>query len=189
MKILSFLFLPLVVCFSCGSGEAQTEPNAIAPPAVNTPTETEAGPITSPCESISQTDIVAAFGWASSNEGRLTAMRDGRLQSCLFMSKDGSGQASVTISLSDERTIERKYLEKSFVSTLAKEDDRLSFEEVNAGLGDQAIYTTGKRGPHHLYKLRWRKGNEVDYDVTLRATKKQNKTAMLATLKGLAERL
>lgn len=117
-------------------------------------------------------------------------MRDGRLQSCLFMSKGNSGgQVSATISRSDKRIIEGKYLEKAFVSTLAKEDDRLTFEEVNVGLGDQAIYTYGKDGVQHLYKLRWRQGNEIDYNITLRATKKQDKAAMLDLLKSLAERM
>jgi len=105
------------------------------------------------------------------------------------MSKDNSGQASITISRSDERTITGKYLERAYSSDLTKEDDRLTYEEVNIGLGDQAIYISGKQGPHHFYKLRWRQGNEVDYDVTLRSSKKRDKAATLETLKGLAERL
>lgn len=188
MKNTSFLLL-LVVCLSCGSSEAQTEPAAATAPTVNTTPTPKADPIAPPCESLSHTDITTAFGWSGSHEGRLTTMRDGRLQSCLFMSKDNSGQASATISRSDERIIEGKYLERAFVSTLAKEDDRLTFEEVNIGLGDQAIYTHGKDGVQHLYKLRWRQGNEIDYDISLRATKKQDKAVVLEKLKSLATRL
>jgi len=188
MRYLPFIFV-LSVFLSCSSTEAQTEASAATVPAETTAPASEIDPTDPPCETFSQADIAAAFGWSASMEGAPTTMRDGRLQSCLFMSKGNSGQASITISHSDARTIEAKYLESAYVRDLAREDDRLTSEEVKAGLGDQTIYTTGKRGLHHLYKLRWRQGNEIDYDVTLRSTKKRNKTAMLETLKGLAERI
>lgn len=188
MKFTPFLLL-LTISLACGnrSARAETETASAAPDAaITSPPTINAEP---PCETFSGADVATAFDWGGSTDGEAATMRDGRLQSCRFMSTGNSGQASFTISHSDARIIEKKYLESAFTRDLARKDDRLTSREVSGGPGDQALYTTGRRGPHHLYKLRWRKGNETDYDITLRATKKQDKTAILETLLELAARM
>jgi hypothetical protein len=190
MRYLSLLFL-LTLCCSCGSSDAQTAADPAPAPAlteVTSPAPTK-DPIESPCETFTNETVATTFGWASGTEGQPNSMREGQVQNCYFSARDDAGFVNITISQSDARTIERKYLERAFTKDLAREDDLLVFEEVNVGLGDQAIYTTGKKGPHHLYQLRWRKGNEVDYDITLRTSRKQNKAAIFEKLKSLATRL
>lgn len=183
------LTLTLFLFWSCGDGTSQ--PMATAPPAELTavtapPASTN---IDHPCDAISGATISRIFGWEGANEAMPTTMREGRLQSCYYTSTNNVGAATITISQSSERTIERAGLERSFATDLANTEDRLDYEEVSAGLGDQSIYGRGKRGPSHTYRLRWRVGNTTDYSVDLSAYKKLDSEIVLARLKELAAAL
>ncbi|TXF90389.1 hypothetical protein FUA23_06255 [Neolewinella aurantiaca] len=188
MKSLSLALL-FFVSLSCGDKNAQTA--AVAAPATAQPAIAVSvqEPIDPPCKTFSHDLVAETFGWAGSGEGQPNSMSDGRVQNCTFMSTDNSGLAHITISKSDERTIEMKYVERAFIRDLEREDDRISSIELPAELGDQTIYTTGQKGPHYLYVLRWRVGNLIDYNITLRTNKRQEKDAVLKQLKSLAAKL
>ena len=185
MKSLLFT-LTLGVFLACSSSsEAPQDVTAAAPAPVTTPAPAN---ITPPCEALAADFVASTLGWKSSFDGAPTTMRDGRLQSCLFTAEDNSGGLTAVSSQSDARTIERKGLERSYTTDLEDTEGRMTKEAV-ADLGDQAIYAYGKRGPNHMYKLRWRSGNEIEYWVEYRSTKQRDAAAVLSQLKALAAKL
>lgn len=130
--------------------------------------------------------VAGILGWAESHDGMPTTMRDGRLQSCNYTSTNNVGAATITIAQSSEKTIERKGLERSFTTDLENTEDRLDYREVEVGLGDQAIYGTGKQGPSFIYRLRWRNGNEIEYSIDANFYKERDPAEILPMLKELA---
>ncbi|PHI19999.1 hypothetical protein CEQ90_09665 [Lewinellaceae bacterium SD302] len=190
MKLLMYLLLCFAL-FACGGSDAtaQASSSTTATTAPEMKTEAPAENSENPCETISPAEVAAALGWAGSNDGMPTTMRDGRLQSCYYSSNDNVGAATISISTSNENTIASKRLERSFTTSLEKTDGQLKYEEVSASLGDQAIYGSGKNGPAFSYRLDWRVGNTVSYSVDASYYQERDKDDVLVALKELAAKL
>ncbi len=116
-------------------------------------------------------------------------MRDGDLQSCYYNSTNNVGAATITIGRSSESTIARKGLERSFATDLASTDARLSYKAIADGYGDETIYGYGQRGPSHIYRLRWRVGNELEYSIDVNAYTKVEPAEVLGPIRELAKKL
>ncbi len=143
-----------------------------------------------PCESLTKDFVGDTLGWTDTVEGQPASMSEGRTQACTF-SRSGSegGNLAVTINKADARGLEKKYVERAFATDLAREAEENSFTEVTPKLGDQTIMGVGKKGPHHVYQLRWRIGNQVDYLLTLRTRDEQDAAQMQTKLRALAQKL
>jgi len=189
MKYLLFALLTFSF-LACGNTGAQPAATTAQPAAQAPATERVPAPLpASPCDSYTPELIAETFGWERSMDGQPAAMFDGRMQGCTF-TPGGSvgGDFVVTVTQSDARTIEMKYLEKAFSRDLS-DNDRLTSVETTPTLGDQTVFSHGKRGPAYLYQLRWREGNELDYVLTFRSRKQKDKADMETKLRVLAARL
>lgn len=189
-----FLSLSLLLLFACNSGETPPAINTADTPAPTEATEAEpeaSGPtsITQPCNKISDHLVTTTFGWKGSTDGVPTTMQNGMLNACQFTSTSNEGSVTAAISYSTERTIEGKYLERSFQNDLANQDEAMTCSALDIGLGDEAIYSHGRRGPNYVYKLRWRNGNKVDYSLTYRSPRLLNQEVILEHLKVLSSKL
>jgi len=182
----ALLITILALCLACSEGNTQTAATTTTTPVADAAASVETSPtLDHPCDAISGADLVRVLNWGGANDAMPTTMSDGRIQSCYYSSTDNVGAATITVTQSSEKTIERKGLERSFASDLSNEEGRLSYKTVDANLGDQAIYGFGKRGPSYSYRLQWRVGNTTRYSIDATAYKEQDPEVMLEKLKEL----
>lgn len=164
-----------------GASDAKAEVPAAAPADIE---------IKPPCESLTKDFVGDTLGWTDTVEGQAASMSEGRVQGCTFGRSGGEGgNLAVMISKADARGLEKKYIERAFATDLAREEEDNSFTEVTPTLGDQTIMGVGKKGPSHVYQLRWRIGNQIDYQLTLRTRDEQDAGQMQTKLRALAAKL
>jgi len=128
------------------------------------------------------------MGWEDYSEARPNAISSDTRKACDYATKL-SGSLSIGFTRHDEYTIERKGLEESFQKTLEMTSDKLTYQKVSDGIGDQSIYFFGEKGPNFIYNLKWRYGNHTEKTIYLRATKEQNPEEILEKLKSIANKL
>lgn len=148
------------------------------------------GDVKSPCDQVSAAFVAETFGWKRATEGQPAQMYEGRMKGCTFNAAEGGmGSFAITVTASDARTIEKGYVERAFQTDLTKEDDRITFKEVTPTLGDQTLFSHGKRGPSNLYQLRWRNGNVKDHLLAFRAREEWDLADVEAKLRAVAAKL
>ncbi|MEM6289896.1 MAG: hypothetical protein AAGA54_01480 [Myxococcota bacterium] len=167
------------------SANPEAKSNAKAGVAVIDPADLQ-----SPCASISAAFVAETFGWKRATEGQPSEMNDGRMKRCSFDAVDGSvGSFSVTVTVSDARTIENGYLARAFETDLSRDDGRISFEETTPVLGDQTLVAHASRGSSNLYQLRWRVGDAKDHLLEFRAREPWDMAEVEAKLRAVAAKL
>lgn len=186
-----FIFFTLIlgVCLSCSEGGSGKSEAVIASAAPKVPAPISPVTINHPCDVLTGATVAQDLGWEGSIDPVPTTMRDGRLQSCFYSSTNSVGAATITVSQSSERTIERKGLAQSFAKDLASTDGPLTYRTISDGFGDETIYGYGKRGPNHNYRLRWRTGDHTEYSIDMNAYKKLDEQSVLEKLKVLAAKM
>ena len=145
---------------------------------------------TPPCDSVSAAFVGETFGWSDVVEGQPASMSKGRVQGCTFNRRGSEGGTlAIMVSHIDARGVANKYVERAFATDLSNKNPDKTFAEVTPKLGDQTVFGHGKQGPHIAYQLRWRTGNQVDSNLTVRFPAEQDPADIQAKLRTIAAKL
>ena len=181
------IFISFILMMSCGNGTTESTTNTKEKLTETKPSNTKESktkePLGDPCQ-ISASEIAAIIGWEDYNEGLPNAISSEKQKVCDY-STNLSGALSIAFFRHDDSNPEGKYLERAFNKT----PEGMTYQDVSAGLGDQAIYSFGKNGPNYVYNMRWRFGNHTEKRLFLRSPTERNPEETLEQLKAVATKI
>lgn len=176
-------FIGLLLLTSCGS-EATDSGDTSTDDATTSETSEDIEPLSDPCQ-VSASEITAIMG-VEYSEGRPNAINSETMKVCDY---GANVSGSLSIGFNRHSNLSEGALEASFQSTLEKTSEKMTYQEVEAGLGDQAIYFFGEKGPNHVYTLQWRLGNHTSKRIFLSSAKERNAEETLTQLKEIANKV
>jgi hypothetical protein len=182
MKI-SILFFSVVLLISWGNNKSyagsakQEQPNQ----------QVALKPLSDPC-AMSAKEIADIMRWKDFFDAVPNQLNSEKMKSC-FYGTNLSGGVTITFMRYEVKNPDSRYLERSFTRDLESNEGGFTYEEIKGGAGDQMIYSYGKNGPNHVYKIRWRFGNQTEKMIEYRATKKQKPAVALEKLDAIVKAL
>ena len=188
MKKFTVLFALLVILASCNDAPKEADNSQATQPetAEAESTNPTPDPLGDPCV-LSGQDIAAMLQLDDLSDGRPNGINGETMKACDYGGKEGN--VSISLQRYNDRTIEKKSVEKAYEGDLAKESDKLTYQEVEGSVGDQMIYMFGKSGPNNVYKIRWRYGNHTEKTVKFQSSKQYDSAQKLEQLKQIAAKL
>lgn len=159
-------YLTLLFLTSCSDNTSQnTQPNKNRTDQIK-PIVSEKNinlkPLGNPCQ-LSGDLVSKILKWEGGSEGLQNAINNKNRKGCNYGSN--TGQLQVSFERYEQRYIDKKFLENSFIKQLENPSSKITSQKINENIGDQVIFITGKNGPNNMYQLKWRNGNHTQKSV------------------------